>query len=279
MKKILTCVACSVLVIAAVAQSKADIAVSYDVHSPSMRDGTTDVINKYVLLANTVDTKFYSPVTEYIDSLNSTPEGKARYQEMTRAAYLGGKMKELPRKDGKYYILTSSADNSVTCYDIVGLDKYYYVETPDEWNWNIGSETKDILGYECVRAETDYHGRHWTVWFSPEIPLQSGPWKLAGLPGLILEASADGTQYRFEATGIQATEQMITPVYLAGEYEKLTRKELLKEQRTFLDNTLSRLNAQLGGISISKVEDENGNDVSGSLFATRETVDFIETDY
>lgn len=71
----------------------------------------------------------------------------------------------------------------------------------------------------------------------------------------------------------------ITPVYLTDEYEKITRLELLKEKRAFLDNTLSRLNAQLGGISIVKVEDKDGNDVSNSLFATRQTVDLIETDY
>ena len=279
MKQLLTYLACGIVAIAAAAQPKADIAVSYDAHTPSMRDGKTDVKNQYILLANTAASKFYSPMTEYIDSLNSTPDGKARYQEMTRAAYLGGKMDEIPRRDGKYYVMTSLADNTMTCYDVVGLDKYFYTETPDDWNWEIGSETRNILGYECVMAETDYHGRRWTVWFTPEIPLQAGPWKLGGLPGLIIEATADGGQYRFEATGIQSSEKPVTPVYLADDYEKTTRKQLLAEQRTFLDNTLSRLNTQLGGLSISKVEDENGNDISGSLFATRETVDFIETDY
>lgn len=279
MKRILTYLACGIVAIAAAAQSKADIAVSYDAHTPSMRDGKTDVKNQYILLANAVGSKFYSPMTEYIDSLNSTPNGKARLQEMTTAAYLGGNLDDLPRRDGKYYVMTSLADNTVTYYDVVGLDKYLYVETPDEWNWEIGPDTKTILGYECVLAETDYHGRRWTVWFTPEIPLQAGPWKLGGLPGLILEATADDGQYRFEATGIQSTEKSITPIYLADDYEKTTRKELLTEQRTFLDNTLSRLNTQLGGISISKVEDEDGNEISDSLFATRDTVDFIETDY
>lgn len=109
--------------------------------------------------------------------------------------------------------------------------------------------------------------------------MQNGPWKFDGLPGLILEASAEGNQYSFIATGIQQTDKIITPMYLADEYEKTTRLDFLKSKRSFLDNTLSRLNAQLGDISITKVEDENGNEISGSIFASRETVDFIETDY
>ena len=55
--------------------------------------------------------------------------------------------------------------------------------------WETGDSTKNILGYECIQAQTDYHGRHWTVWFTPEIPVHDGPWKFRGLPGLILEAT------------------------------------------------------------------------------------------
>lgn len=51
--------------------------------------------------------------------------------------------------------------------------------------------TADVLGYECVMAESDYHGRRWRAWFSPDLPLPFGPWKLHGLPGLILKAEAD----------------------------------------------------------------------------------------
>ena len=72
---------------------------------------------------------------------------------------------------------------------------------------------------------------HWTVWFAPEIPLQEGPWKLCGLPGLILEACESSGQHSFTATGIELSKKEMTPVYLLSKYEKLERKELLKRQR------------------------------------------------
>ena len=278
MNRLLTSIIMGFVAIAVMART-ADIEISYTALSPNMKNGNVEVKNQYILLANGMESKFYSPMTEYIDSLNSTPEGKAIYQEMTQNAYLGGKMDEMPRKDGSYYITKSFPDKKLRYFDSVGLDKFVYEESPDKWNCTIMDSTKEILVYECVEATTNFHGRKWTVWFAPEIPVQNGPWKFDGLPGLILEAVSEGGQYRFEATGIQQTDKIITPVHLVDEYEKTTRLAFLKNKRLFLDNILSRLNAQLGNISITKVEDENGNDISGSIFASRKTVDFIETDY
>lgn len=278
MNRLITSFTVCLVAIAAIAQ-KADIEVSYTALSPNMKNGKTEIINHYILLANGKESKFFSPMTEYIDSLNSTPDGKAKYQEITRNSYLGGKMDEMPRKDGSYYVMKSLPTKTLRYYDSAGLDKFFYEETSEEWNWTIGEATKEILGYECVEASTDFHGRKWTVWFTPEIPVQNGPWKFDGLPGLILKAESESGQYSFEASGIVTTEKIIKPVYLAEEYELTSRINFLKDKRAFLDNTLSRLNAQLGDISVLKVEDESGNDISGSIFASRETVDFIETDY
>ena len=282
MKQIITFLVLCSVAISASSRQKADIEVSYTEYQPNMRTGKIgDVTHNYILLANAKESKFYSPRTEYIDSLNSTPDGKAKYQEMTRAAYLGGKWDEIPSADGRYYVIKSGADNKFIYYDKAGTERFFYEEAIPELNWEVSDSTKTILGYECFKATTDFHGRKWTVWFTPEIPIAAGPWKLGGAPGLILEADADGGQYRFIANGIQQTDRLIVPVYLANEYEKTDRIMFLKANRSFNDNPIGSINAQLGGkgISIGKVQDENGEDVSGRLFVPRETVDFIETDY
>lgn len=282
MKRLITSIFMCFAAMVAMAQNKAEIEVSYDAHAPSHRDGKTNLTNRYVLLANSTESKFFSPLTEYIDSLNSTPEGKARYQEMTRNAYLGGKLDQVPRKDGSCYVVKSFPENKLVCYDSAGIERFCYEEMPDEWNWVLSDSTKMVLGYECVEASTVFHGRRWKVWFAPEIPVQNGPWKFDGLQGLILEAETEGGQYRFVATGLQPTDKAITPVYLADEYERTTRKDFLKAKRSFMDNPLGEINSRFGGNSTTvSTQDENGNAIGDSerIYVTREVVDFIETDY
>lgn len=262
------------LAIVAVAQEKADIEVSYDASRVNLRDGSPISPNKYILLANAKESKFYSPITEYIDSLQSTPEGDAKYKEMTRGAYMSGKIDDIPRRDGSYYIFKSMTNGKMRYYDVNGVEKYCYEEEVPLIEWELTDNAKTILGYECQMATGDLHGRKWTVWFTPEIPVMNGPWKFSGLPGLILEATDDSGLYNFTATGIQQTGRLMMPMYSSDDYEKISRIEFLKAKRQFTDNPMGTINTQLSasGISIGGTGDE-------IKFKSREEVDFIETDY
>ena len=184
--------------IASLAQT-AEIEVSYTALSPNFKNGETDVKKQYELLANATESKFYSPTTEYIDSLKSTPNGAAKLNEIARGAVGSGNFDGIPQNDGSYYIVKSFTDNNMRCYDSTGMEILYYDESPDGWEWEITDSTKTVLGYECIKATSDYHGRKWQTWFAPEIPINNGPWKLHGLPGLILEASANSGQNSPEA--------------------------------------------------------------------------------
>lgn len=75
------------------------------------------------------------------------------------------------------------------------------------FNWNVSSETKQILNYTCYKAETTFRGRKWVVWFSPALSLPYGPWKLHGLPGIILEAADSTGEMSFKAVSITETDQ------------------------------------------------------------------------
>jgi len=61
----------------------------------------------------------------------------------------------------------------------------------DNWleiDWDIKKETKKIGNFKVNKAIGSFRGREYTVWFTYDIPLPIGPWKLKGLPGAILEA-------------------------------------------------------------------------------------------
>ncbi|PJB13377.1 MAG: GLPGLI family protein [Flavobacteriales bacterium CG_4_9_14_3_um_filter_40_17] len=64
----------------------------------------------------------------------------------------------------------------------------YVAEKIPEIEWKIQNEKKKIGSYICTKATATFRGRDFVAWFTTEIPLPFGPWKLHGLPGLILEA-------------------------------------------------------------------------------------------
>lgn len=277
MNRLITSIILGFVAIAAMAQT-ADIEVSYVAHNPNLRDGKTDLTNQYILLSNNSESKFFSPVTQYLDSLNSTPEGKAKMKEIIKVAVGSRDFNKIPRHDGTIYVVKSFSDKQLKYYDTAGAQKLTYEEGINQWNWEtVADSTKNILGYECIMATTDYHGRKWTAWFTPEIPIQNGPWKLDGLPGLILEAEAEGGQYSFIATGLQQATKTIGPVYLAEDYERTSRIDFLKSKRAFLDNPLGTIDAQFGG-DVVTVNADDGEDLD-NLFVPASVVDFIETDY
>ena len=120
----------------------------------------------------------------------------------------------------------------------------FYEEPLEEMRWEIISDSlKTILGYECMMAETNYHGRTWKAWFTPEIPVQDGPWKLHGLPGIILEANG-GNDFSILATEIGKTSQPVPPVYSTDKYEKGQRKKILADHEYYINNFESIMAAQ-----------------------------------
>lgn len=261
---------------------RADIKVEYSYPHKRLKTDAKAYDDEYsmILLANSTYSKFFSPRTEYNDSMQSTPSGKRIWNKMFDEAVKKhietGDDSAIPYSKGSLYVFKSDSDSLITVYDAAGmLEKGYYSEPLTEMNWQITDSTKTILGYECIKAETDYHGRHWSVWFTPEIPIHNGPWKLHGLPGLILEATEPTGQHKFIAIGIESSNQEIFPIYSPKRYDKMTRKDMLSVMRHYLTNGSTMVNAIISNTpSGEKINIKNEVNYAPDLH-----VDFLETDY
>ncbi|MGL4632711.1 MAG: GLPGLI family protein [Leadbetterella sp.] len=64
--------------------------------------------------------------------------------------------------------------------------------------WKLIGETKKIGSFTCKKAKGKISGREYEVWYTPQIPISTGPWKFYGLPGLILEAKEIDGSIEFE---------------------------------------------------------------------------------
>lgn len=85
--------------------------------------------------------------------------------------------------------------------DILGTFKYE--ESVSKLKWMITKEKFDTLDYHCTLATCRYAGRQYKAWFTEDIPVSYGPWKLGGLPGLIIKAETVDGDYRFVIAGIE----------------------------------------------------------------------------
>ncbi len=257
---------------------RAEIKVGYTYHETFVR-GSDGIVKRdipFILLANKEQSKFYNAKTEFKDSLQSTPQGRAvekqlfndavkRYSETRDESAMNAVVYQT-----FLYIFRSKSDNRMTVYDKAGSLEYgVYTEPLGEIQWEITDSAKTVLGYECVMATANYHGRDWTVWFAPDIPLQEGPWKICGLPGLILEASESTGQHSFVATGLEASNQAIVPIYPYQQYDKMSRIEMLRQLRNYRDHGRA-IDAAAAGLNLGPDHIRTGEEVN---------IDFLETDY
>lgn len=111
----------------------------------------------------------------------------------------------LLERSGRYssFIFKNYPVGKVTETDRFNMDVWVYEEDWEKPEWEFIDESKVIMGYQCFKAVSDYRGRRWTAWFTPEIPVQEGPWKLCDLPGLILEAEDNHKEYHFIVNGLK----------------------------------------------------------------------------
>ncbi len=106
----------------------------------------------------------------------------------------------------RFYKLLDKKKIYHECYD--EKQPYYLEDTMPDFAWTITSEVRNIGGYDCVKAiSNDFRGRIYEAWFTYLIPNSAGPWKLGGLPGLILEASDQKGEVKFQFTSLQIPNQ------------------------------------------------------------------------
>jgi GLPGLI family protein len=183
--------------------------------------------------------KYYSYFTYKSDSLSTEWRKKNKDAQSVPSHFPSGK------QGGKWseYFYTDYVKNFSTgklteyTYMPKNISHSCYTEDIPVQEWTLCEETDTIAGYLCQKAICQFRGRTFVAWFTPDIPINNGPWKFGNLPGLILKVYDMDKLYTFECNKIENFKQaypikMYNPKY----YKHLDRKKFRKLIADINDN-------------------------------------------
>ena len=151
---------------------------------------------------------------------------------------------------------------------VVG-ERYVIDEPYPIIDWQLTDTTKTIGGYTAQKAIGSFKGREYTAWFTTEVPFQTGPWKLLGLPGLVLEAADSHHEVLFAYAGFETLAAGDATVALPDNAIATTKKALDKLIEAYQKNPQAAMNARskaggqssgnspMEGIDVSRIKSIN----------------------
>lgn len=91
--------------------------------------------------------------------------------------------------------------------------------------WEILDETKKIGDFSAQKAEGYFRGRTYEAWFTTDLPFSGAPWKLLGLPGVVLEATDKKGHVQFKFLGFEVLKDEKINISLPANLVKTNKKE------------------------------------------------------
>lgn len=157
----------------------------------------SSTINKCYLYTDGSNSKFL-----YDRIINGETESTFTHINPTVLEFMNSKFKKrVGDSIGKVVIKKLNSD-SIICRYSTADNKYVKVHEKTKPIIKIVDEYKTVFNYSCQKAIIDFGERLFEVWFTTDIPISDGPWKLKGLPGLILRAKTNDDFHQFEITSL-----------------------------------------------------------------------------
>ena len=111
-------------------------------------------------------------------------------------------------------------------------------------DWKITGNSKEILGYTCQEAVREPNDSTKIVaWFTPTIPIPSGPGEYLNLPGLVLAVDLDNGKHTLTAKSIEPMEVDAKMIAKPKEGKKTTEEGFKK----IVDEKMKEMGGAHGG--------------------------------
>ena len=91
------------------------------------------------------------------------------------------------------------------------------------------TENGQSENFKCKLAKTTFKGRSYFAWYTIEIPINSGPYKFNGLPGLVVELFDSKKHYHFQLLSVKEIQNMKNYTE-RKKYTKISKQDLIQLQ-------------------------------------------------
>ena len=122
------------------------------------------------------------------------------------------------------------------------MTRMFLIEGTVENKWKFTGNQKMILDYPCQEAELEGAENKTVVWFTPAIPVQSGPANYIGLPGLVLAVDVNDGKNVITATSVELASVDKSLLEKPSKGKKTTREEFDK----IVDEKMKEMGAESG---------------------------------
>lgn len=136
----------------------------------------------------------------------------------------------LPKARVRHSVYKDEKEILIT--NVLGGNKYTF-ESLDKFDWQIDNKASSTIGgYKCNKATAKINGRSIIAWFTYDIPINDGPYKFRGLPGLILKLNEIHDYFSFDLISLKKNQLPI-------EFEKgiaVTTKNYIEKRREYIND-------------------------------------------
>lgn len=134
-------------------------------------------------------------------------------------------------------IIKNRANANMETTGRIAFKTYYIPEQLPKIDWVLQNDKKVIGEYHCQKATGSYAGRTYDVWFTSELPFSDGPFKLNGLPGLILEAQDTSNEviFTFKEINRSTGQNEFVSSFLKDQFSiKANKKDYNRSREAFI---------------------------------------------
>ncbi len=113
----------------------------------------------------------------------------------------------------------------------------------EKYKWKLTGEQEKVLDYVCQKATFQDSTRNLVAWFTPQIPVATGPGSISGLPGIILKLDRNDGERVVVATLVELKEIEKKTLKAPKKGKKVTQEEFQKIQ----DEKMKEMEEEFGG--------------------------------